>query len=227
MKSKGLAPALPPLSSPLAPLSLPPVTDRSVSLGRANVVALAAALPVLAACIGPFALAWGGRAVADGAAWWSDRPGAMFAALIGGVFVHEALHALAWRASARLPPGSVRLGVNWKMATPYAHCAVPMPARAYRIGAAAPGVVLGLAPVVASWLTGSGALLLFGLLFTLAAGGDALILWLLRGVPPHARVVDHPERAGCYVLGAGEAWPPAGGEAEETAAGRNPETAGA
>lgn len=192
------------------------MTDRSVSLARANVVALVAALPVLAVLVVPFVLAWGGRAVADGAMWWSDRPGAMFAALIGGVLVHEVLHAAAWRASARLPPGSVRLGFNWKMATPYAHCAVPMPARAYRIGAAAPGVVLGLVPVVAAWVTGSGALLVFGLLFTLAAGGDALILWLLRGVPPDARVVDHPEQAGCYVLDAGEPWPPAGPPADAT-----------
>jgi hypothetical protein len=39
----------------------------------------------------------------------------------------------------------------------------------------------------------------FGLLFTFAAGGDALVLWLLRGVAPHRLVEDHPTRAGCFV----------------------------
>ena len=33
-----------------------------------------------------------------------------------------------------------------------------------------------------------------------AAGGDWLVLWLLRGVSPGAFVEDHPTRAGCYVL---------------------------
>ncbi len=176
------------------------MTDRSASLATANVVALAGALPVLAALVLPFGLRWGWAAVADGAVWWMSRPLVLFGALAAGVLVHEALHALAWRASARLPAGSVRLGFNWRALTPYAHCAAPMPARAYRIGAATPGVALGLLPVGVAWVTGSGAWLVFGLFFTLAAGGDALILWLLRGVPPDALVEDHPTRAGCLVL---------------------------
>lgn len=175
------------------------MTDRSVSLASANAVALVGAVPVLAALAVPFGAIWGWTAVADGAVWWSDRPLLLVGALVGGVLVHEALHALAWHASARLPPGSVRLGFNWKALTPYAHCSAPMPARAYRIGAAAPGVALGLLPVLAAWVTGSGAALAFGLLFTLAAGGDALILWLLRGVAPETPVEDHPTRAGCLV----------------------------
>lgn len=175
------------------------MTDRSVSLATANAVALAGALPVLAALVAPFVAIWVWAALADGAVWWSDRPLLLVGALVAGVLAHEALHALAWRASATLPPGSVRLGFNWKALTPYAHCSAPMPARAYRIGAAAPGVALGLLPVIAAWVTGSGALLVFGLVFTLAAGGDALILWLLRGVPPTVLVEDHPTRAGCLV----------------------------
>jgi len=148
----------------------------------------------------PFVGLWGWSAVPDGLDAWLDVPLWMFAALIGGVLVHEGLHASAWRLSADLPPGSVRLGFNWKALTPYAHCSAPMPARAYRIGAMTPGIALGLVPCAVAWATGSGMLFVFGLLFTLAAGGDALILWLLRGVEPHQLVVDHPTRAGCLVL---------------------------
>lgn len=175
--------------------------DRSASLLAANAWALGLAVPLLAALVVPFGLAWGWAALADGAAWWVERPLAALAALVLGVLAHEALHAAAWQTAADLPPGSVRLGFNWKALTPYATCSAPMPARAYRIGAATPGVVLGLVPAALALATGSGAVLAFALLFTLAAGGDALILVLLRGVPPGARVVDHPTRAGCLVLG--------------------------
>lgn len=176
-------------------------SDRSASLVAANAYALALAVPLVGVLVVPFGLAWGWGAVARGASWWADRPVVALAALVAGVVAHEGLHALAWRSAARLPPGAVRLGFNWTALTPYAHCSAPMPARAYRIGAAAPGVALGLVPAVAAWATGSGAALAFALLFTLAAGGDALILWLLRGVAAEARVVDHPTRAGCLVLG--------------------------
>lgn len=185
------------------------MTDRSVSLVAANAYALAGAVPVVGALVVPFGLAWGWGRLADGAVWWADRPVAMVAALAAGVLAHEVLHAAAWTVSARavgapLPAGSVRLGVNWKALTPYAHCAAPMPARAYRIGAATPGVALGLAPAAGALAVGSAPLLWFAVLFTVAAGGDALVLWLLRGVPGDARVVDHPTEAGCRVLNDGE-----------------------
>jgi hypothetical protein len=63
-----------------------------------------------------------------------------------------------------------------------------------------PGLLLGIAPSIAGVISGSAVLAAFGLLFTIAAGGDFLILWLLRGVHAGALVEDHPERAGCYVL---------------------------
>ncbi len=177
-----------------------PADDRSVGLVAANAAALLLAVPVLAVLLVPFGALWGWGALAGGAAWWGDHLLWAIGALVVGVLAHEALHALAWRTAADLPSGSVRLGFNWKALTPYAHCSAPMPARAYRVGAAAPGVALGLVPAAVALMTGSGATLAFALLFTLAAGGDALILLLLRGVPPDARVVDHPTRAGCLVL---------------------------
>ena len=76
----------------------------------------------------------------------------------------------------------------------------PMAAHAYRLGAAMPGLVLGVLPWLFGLATGNGPAFLFGLLFTIAALGDAMILWLLRGVAPEAQVIDHPSRAGCYVM---------------------------
>jgi hypothetical protein len=165
-------------------------------MGRANGWALLALGPVVVALAALFVLLHG----------WSPIVSVGYApllplvgAFIAGVLVHEVLHAIAWKIAAGLPWSDMKLGFQWKTLTPFAHARVPMPARAYRIGAATPGVVLGVVPALIGLVTGNGSWMLFGLLFTLAAGGDALILWLLRGVAPQRRVEDHPTRAGCYV----------------------------
>jgi hypothetical protein len=69
----------------------------------------------------------------------------------------------------------------------------------YRIGAAAPGFLLGIIPWLISLFNGSLLLFFFGLAYTSAAGGDFLVLWLLRPVKPNTLVEDHPSNAGCYV----------------------------
>lgn len=117
-----------------------------------------------------------------------------------GVVAHEALHGLTWMLLGGKSRAAISYGVQWRSLTPYAHCREPMSARAYRWGAAMPGLVLGVPPSLAGVATGNGWVMLFGALFTLAAGGDALILWLLRGVEPGTPVEDHPTEAGCYVL---------------------------
>ena len=33
-----------------------------------------------------------------------------------------------------------------------------------------------------------------------AAGGDVLILWVLRAIPSDARILDHPTKVGCEVV---------------------------
>lgn len=146
----------------------------------------------------PFVALHGWGALSGGGRWWMERPLLALAALVSGIVVHEALHALAWLVGG-VDRRHVAFGINWKAGAPYAHCGAAMSARLYRVSAAVPGVVLGLAPVAVSWATGSGALFYFGLLFTLAASGDALILWLLRGVPPDHLVRDHPTQAGCLL----------------------------
>ena len=175
--------------------------DRSVSTLAANAYALSFVVPVGGALLGAFFALHGWRplyAVTDAAL---ERPLGPLFLFVVGVVGHEALHALTWRWLGQVPAHAVRLGFQWKSLTPYAHCSAPMPARLYRLSAAAPGVVLGLAPAAVGLAAGHGGLFLFGLLFTLAAGGDALTLWLLRGVPDKCLVQDHPSRAGCIVLG--------------------------
>ncbi|MDX1531036.1 MAG: DUF3267 domain-containing protein [Rhodothermales bacterium] len=181
------------------PADAPAREDRSVSMGEANFYAIVGVLPACTVLALAFVAVWGWGAFASGFAWLFDDLVRFLLLFTAGVLVHEGLHGLAWRL-AGAPAGTVRFGFQWKTLTPYAHCTAPMPARAYRIGAAAPGVALGLLPAAVGLAVGGGAWMAFGLLFTLAAGGDALILWLLRGVAPERLVEDHPERAGCYLL---------------------------
>lgn len=117
-----------------------------------------------------------------------------------GIVVHEAIHGLTWAALGRLPRSAIRFGVQWKTATPYAHATVPLPAWAYRWGTAMPLLLLGLVPALAGIGFGDARIAGFGMLFTLVAGGDLAVLWLMRGLPRHAWVQDHPERAGCLVV---------------------------
>ena len=173
--------------------------DRSVSMGQANGYALAFVVPAAALLLGAFFALHGWRPLYAATDAVFDH--SLFGVLIlaAGVVAHEVLHVWAWRLAGRVPPETVRLGFQWKTMTPFAHCTVPMASRAYRIGAMTPGIVLGVLPALVGLALGHGALFLFGLLFTLAAGGDGLILWLLRDVPPDRLVEDHPERAGCLV----------------------------
>ena len=75
-----------------------------------------------------------------------------------------------------------------------------MEVNAYRIATFMPGFLLGIIPFILSLLFADGNLFWFGLFHTSAAGGDWLILWLIRNVKAGSLVEDHPTNAGCYVL---------------------------
>lgn len=175
------------------------MNDRSVSMAAANLYALVFAVPAVVLPGSVYVARYGMR---DAFTSLDFTPGQWLivaAVVLAGVVVHEALHGIGWAWASGLPLRQVRYGVNWKALSPYAHFTVPMPARAYRIGSALPGLVLGGAPLLASLVFGHAHMFWFGVLFTLSAGGDMLILWLIRDVPPDAAVQDHPSRAGCLV----------------------------
>lgn len=182
--------------------------ELTVSMLAANAYALitgflpALLLPAL------YALFWGSEGVQRGLDRLFDFEGGqmvlLLLLLIPGTVVHELLHAAGWIYFGKVGRDAIRFGFQWKTLTPYAHCRVPLPASAYRAGTLLPGLVLGVIPGLAGVLLGNFFLVVFGFVFTFAAGGDVLILWLLRGVSPQAMVEDHPTKAGCYVLEPGE-----------------------
>jgi hypothetical protein len=180
-----------------------PELDRSISLARANVVALAI-IPVIAALVlVPFGLLHGTGSL--GGAWnWITAPLLFIPAVLVCIVVHEALHGVGFLA-AGVPRSSLKFGVQARTLTPYATCAVPLAVRRYRFAAALPALVLGVLPMLAGWITGVAELAMFAFWMLAFAGGDLLILWLIRDLPPETRVIDHPDRAGCRIVPAEDA----------------------
>jgi hypothetical protein len=119
---------------------------------------------------------------------------------LGGICIHELLHMLAWKFSSGKPFSAFKFGIDPKSLSPYAHCTESMAVGPYRLGGAAPGILVGILPYLIGLIAGDLIWALWGYLFTLAASGDWIVLWLLRNVPQHALVEDHPTRAGCTVI---------------------------
>ncbi len=171
--------------------------DRSISLGRANLIVIVASLPV-GISLYLFSL-FIGRFSAVSPSIDAGKYLMFLALLVFGITFHEVLHALGWILAGRLPAARVGFGFKLRTLSPYAHLRGPVAARIYRIGVLLPLVTLGLVPYLAGILLQDRLVTIYGLFFILAAGGDVLVLWLLRGVPGESLVEDHPTRAGCLV----------------------------
>lgn len=181
----------------------PARTEYAVSMLAANLYGLAIGLPLLAACAWAYTARWGGSLLARALEWSFPRPLALLGLFLGGTLAHEWLHGLSWVLFGRLRLSDLHFGVEWKTLTPYAHVKTPLRVNVYRLGTLMPGLVLGLLPYLYGLWSGDAGWMLWGAVFTFAASGDLLVLWLLRRVPPASRVEDHPTKAGCWVIPGG------------------------
>lgn len=169
--------------------------DLSISMLRANVLVFFVAIPVV---ILQFALFFGLHSVEESEPSWNLF--ILIAVTLLGIVVHELIHGLSWVLFARKPVSAIKLGFQWQTFTPYAHLKEPVEVNAYRIATFMPGLLLGIGPFILSLLLANGNLFWFSLFHTSAAGGDWLILWLIRHVKAGSLVEDHPSNAGCYVI---------------------------
>jgi len=162
----------------------------------ANFIATGLMIPVAALFLIPHILLWG-------ISLNFALPPLGFVLLIIIIMVstvaHEALHGVGMLlGGVKLP--DIKFGVLWHAMTPYAHCKVPVQASHYRWIVALPGLVLGVIPGLLGLVTGKFGLTAYGAFMTMAAMGDALILWVIRDVPGHQRVLDHPSKVGCEII---------------------------
>ena len=183
-------------------------SELTVSAGRANVLALLFVIPILLIFPALYIWAWPEQVdlqhlkalVQTHKTTLLYMPVIILLVFIPGAALHELLHGFTWAAFCRNGLKSIRYGIQWQALTPYCHCKEVLPLRAYIVGGAMPGIVMGVIPAMAGVVTGMFLLFLFGLFFTLAAAGDMLIIWMLRKQRKEDLVQDHPELIGCYVL---------------------------
>lgn len=166
---------------------------------EANAKALLFALPALLLFGLPYGWIWFDHLTASSVAAVFDRPFLVFALLVGGIVLHELIHGITWAFFVEGGFRSIRFGIMWKALAPYCHSTRPMRTRPYIIGALMPAVLLGFVPSLLSLLTGSLGQLLFGWLFIVAAGGDFLMVWVMRELGPNLWIQDHPSEIGCIV----------------------------
>lgn len=169
--------------------------DLSVPMERANIIVLFMSIPVVILQLAIFLLLYGTEGLKP-----RGSSVLLVAAVLLGIVVHEWIHGLSWVVFGSKPCSAIRFGFQWKSLTPYAHLTEPVEVHAYRLGAFMPGLILGILTFVLSLLLGNGDLFWFSLIHASAAGGDWLILWLIRNVKAGVQVEDHPTHAGCYVL---------------------------
>lgn len=169
-------------------------------MGVATAAALLAALPPIAALVWVYRVLNGAGSVDRALDAFFHRPWVWVGALVLGIMIHELIHGMAWALAARRSLSIIRFGISWKAMAPHAQCTVPLPASAYRLGAAAPGVLLGVVPSLVGAVTGRGAVAVFGWLMILGAGGDLVVLWLIRSLRGDVPLRDHPTRAGCMAV---------------------------
>lgn len=168
-------------------------------MGAATLLGLVLAAPILAALLALHVGIHGSGAVDAGVSALLGRLAIGLPALAGGIVVHELVHAAVWVAASSGRWSRVRFGWQWRALAPFAHYTDPIPVTAYRLGAVAPLLALGILPSLLGTLMGWAPVAAFGWLLVIGAAGDLSVLWLLRGVSPGALVADHPARAGCLV----------------------------
>ena len=169
--------------------------DLSISMERASVIVVWVRIPVAIVQFALFNSLYGAKRMEP---TWNYV--ILLAAILLGIVLHEWIHAITWLIMGKKPWSRIKFGFQWKTLTPYAHLTEPIEVSAYRWGAFMPGFVLGILVYGLSLLLGNGNLFWFSLIHTSAAGGDWLVLWLIRNLKHGQMVEDHPTQAGCFVI---------------------------
>ena len=176
--------------------------DLTVNIVKANVFAIILLFPVMALGMWLFWLKNG--SLAGGIALKSIG-GLLLFVLVMAVLVvaHELIHGLSWSLFTPHRFGDIEFGFMKQYLTPYCACLVPLTKGQYIFGALMPLVLLGILPMAAGILMGSMAALFMGIVMTVSAAGDIMIVWCLLTYRSQAETVvymDHPTQAGGVVF---------------------------
>jgi len=117
-----------------------------------------------------------------------------------GAIIHELLHILPISIYLRKIKNVFTAGIAPGGVAFYIHCKKPIPLKIYKISLLLPLIIMGIIPVIFGFLFINLPIFALGIIFIWAASGDIYIFYLLRNIQPKAKIIDHSEKVGCYVL---------------------------
>lgn len=169
----------------------------TISIERANIVALLMIIPITVLYALPYYLIWHQNIF--GSLKWINL-GIFLLSLPVGIITHELLHGITW---ALIVPGGFRtisFGIKWEYLTPYCHSNAPMKVWQYVIGGLMPLLFMGIIPACISLFIGNKLLMFFSMFFTWTAAGDIQVVWMLRKFKRNQKVLDHPHDPGFIII---------------------------
>ncbi|ASS37493.1 DUF3267 domain-containing protein [Mogibacterium pumilum] len=118
------------------------------------------------------------------------------------IVVHELIHGVTWSRFTKKGFKDIEFGVIWKYLTPYCTCSEPLTKWQYILGVMMPGLLLGIVPCIVGCINNNVLMLTIGVLMTIAAGGDILIVKMIldNKTSKTALYLDHPTEVGLVVF---------------------------
>lgn len=169
--------------------------EYTMGVGKANIIAFFMIFPILLIFFLPYYFIWEIDSLEIGIKLLM-KYGLLI--VLSGIVVHEFLHGITWSFFATKGFKSIKFGVNWKWLTPYCHCKEGLKVKHYMLGGIMPLLVMGIIPAIIALFIGNGSLLVFGIFFIWAAGGDIISFFMLIRLDQDAIVFDHPDKLGFY-----------------------------
>jgi len=116
------------------------------------------------------------------------------------IVIHELIHGIFISIFAKNRFKSVKFGIApaRKLFSPYCHSKEKLKINHYRIVVIMPLIIMGIIPTIISIIIGNLFLLFWGIIFIMAAGGDALIFLKTLKQKGDSWIFDHPTEPGFY-----------------------------
>jgi len=170
----------------------------TINMLQANLYAFPIIIFLIIIMLASYLFIWGKAYFLSG--FFQLRISLFIPLLLAGFFMHEVIHILGYHFFGKVPFNNLKIGFKLKSLTPYAYCSQPISLSAYKWSALLPAVVLGIIPATISLISGNTLIFILAVIFSITAGGDLLIIWMLRKIPLNYLVLDHPDKAGCIIL---------------------------
>ena len=171
--------------------------DLTVGMGKANRFAIILTIALLAIGVGLYFL------VNHKLELSGMNPLIFVVIVVVLIVLHELIHGVCWSVFTPHHFRDIEFGIMRPSMTPYCVCLIPLKREHHIFGTVMPLVVLGIIPMIVGIAVGNPDVLLIGVIMSVSAAGDILIIKNLLAYKSSAREVvymDHPTEAGGVVF---------------------------